>query len=91
MPDLNHLFNGLTDESYLALLRRAVLGTHAPEQVILMEIAPEQQKTRPDFLLTEKTARRADGRDHGRAQRWAADCFIGARAARLKSAAFTIA
>ncbi len=51
---LNYFFNGLTDESYLTLLRRAVLGTHAPEQVILMEIEPEQQKTRPDFLLTEK-------------------------------------
>jgi len=51
---LNYLFNGLMDESYLALLRRTVLGTHAPEQVVLMEIEPEQQKTRPDFLLTEK-------------------------------------
>ena len=50
---LDYLFDG-GDESYLALLRHTVLGSHTPEQVILMEIEPEQQKTRPDFLLTEK-------------------------------------
>jgi hypothetical protein len=51
---LNYLFDDLSDESYLRLLRRTVLGQYAPEQVVLMEIEPEQQKTRPDFLLTEK-------------------------------------
>jgi hypothetical protein len=54
LPGLQYLLGGLTDESYLALLRRAIVGQHAPEQVILMEIEPEQQKTRPDFVLTEK-------------------------------------
>jgi hypothetical protein len=39
---------------YEALFKRAVLGDHDPENVILMEIDPLQQKTLPDFLLTEK-------------------------------------
>jgi len=30
------------------------VGTHDPENVILMEIHPQEQKTLPDFLLTEK-------------------------------------
>ncbi len=51
---LSYLLNGLSDESYLTLLRRAIVGPHAPEQVVLMEIEPELQKTRPDFVMTEK-------------------------------------
>ena len=34
--------------------RRAVLGDHAPENVVLLEIDPQHQKTLPDFLLTER-------------------------------------
>ena len=40
--------------SYRELLRRRLWATHDPENVILMEIHPEEQKTLPDFLLTEK-------------------------------------
>ena len=54
LSGLAYLLNGLTDEGYVELFRRTVLGPHTPEQVILMEIEPEQQKTLPDFLLTEK-------------------------------------
>jgi hypothetical protein len=36
------------------LFRTAVLGRRAPENVVLMEIDPLQQKTLPDFLLTAK-------------------------------------
>jgi hypothetical protein len=35
-------------------LRRAVVGECDPENVILMEIDPMHQKTRPDFLVMEK-------------------------------------
>lgn len=42
------------DPPFEAEFRRAVLGSHAPENVILLEIAPQHQKTLPDFLLTEK-------------------------------------
>jgi hypothetical protein len=50
----SYLLGGMSDEGYLQLLRRAIIGQHAPEQVILMEIDPEAQKTRPDFVMTEK-------------------------------------
>ena len=61
--DLNHFdggeqlrffLSGLNANSYRDFLRRAVVGGHNPENVILMEIHPEEQKTLPDFLLTEK-------------------------------------
>jgi hypothetical protein len=42
------------DADYSGLFRRAVLGDHAPENVVLLEIDPHHQKTLPDFLLTEK-------------------------------------
>jgi hypothetical protein len=51
---LSYLLNEMNDESYLTLLRRAIVGRHAPEQVVLMEVEPELQKTRPDFVMTEK-------------------------------------
>ena len=51
---LKYLLSGLETASYRELLRRAIVGTHDPENVILMEIDPAQQKTLPDFLLTEK-------------------------------------
>jgi hypothetical protein len=42
------------DPSYETPFRRAVIGDHAPENVVLLEIDPRNQKTLPDFLLTEK-------------------------------------
>jgi hypothetical protein len=51
---LKYFLSGLDAESYRDLLRRAIVGEHDPENVILMEIAPQEQKTLPDFLLTEK-------------------------------------
>ncbi len=50
---LKYYLSGLEDDSYRTLLRRAIVGSHDPENVILMEIHPQQQKTLPDFLLTE--------------------------------------
>jgi hypothetical protein len=51
---LRYLLGGLDSASYLALLRRGIVGDHDPENVVLMEIDPLHQKTLPDFLLTEK-------------------------------------
>jgi hypothetical protein len=51
---LKYLLSGLEPASYGALLRRAIVGSHDPENVILLEIDPLHQKTLPDFLLTEK-------------------------------------
>jgi hypothetical protein len=51
---LKYLLSGLETSSYRELLRQAIVGSHDPENVILMEIDPLHQKTLPDFLLTEK-------------------------------------
>jgi hypothetical protein len=51
---LDFFLGGLDEISYRELLRRAIVGMHDPENVILMEIHPQEQKTLPDFLLTEK-------------------------------------
>src|ERR1039458_2533267 len=53
-PELKYFLSGLDEKTYRELLRRAIVGTHDPENVILMEIHPQEQKTLPDFLLTEK-------------------------------------
>ena len=52
--DLDVFLSGLNDASYDALMRRAIVGDHDPEQVVLMEIDPDHQKTRPDFVETER-------------------------------------
>ncbi len=44
--------SGYTTETYRQLLREIILGNHRPENVILLEIEPEQQKTRIDFYCT---------------------------------------
>jgi len=46
--------NGYNKESYIKLLREIIVGNHEPANVILLEIYPEQQKTRIDFYSTEK-------------------------------------
>jgi hypothetical protein len=53
-PNLTAYLDGLDETSYWDLLRRAILNGHAPEQVVLLEIEPYEQKTLPDFLVTQK-------------------------------------
>jgi hypothetical protein len=48
----SHFFNGYTLDSYVAMLKRLILGNHLPENVILLEWKPYQQKTIIDFLCT---------------------------------------
>ena len=52
--NLKYLLSGLNWDGYQQLLRRAIVGDHDPENVILMEVDPLHQKTLPDFLVTEK-------------------------------------
>ncbi len=44
---------GYDRESYILFLKEIIIGRHAPENVILLEIFPRQQKTRIDFYCTE--------------------------------------
>ena len=46
-------FGGIKDEAYLHLLRRTIIADSASENIVLLEIEPEKQKTRIDFAATE--------------------------------------
>ena len=54
LKGLSYLFDGMTNEGFIDIFRRSVLGKHPAENVILMEIEPEKQKTLPDFMMTER-------------------------------------
>lgn len=45
--------HGYTHETYLQLLKEIVISNCDPENVILLEVIPDQQKTRIDFFATE--------------------------------------
>jgi hypothetical protein len=53
-PQLEYFLSGLDSANYKRLLQNAIVAGHDPANVVLMEVHPEEQKTRPDFLLTEK-------------------------------------
>ena len=47
-------FGGIKDEVYLDLLQRTIIADSGPDNVVLLEIEPERQKTRVDFAATER-------------------------------------
>jgi len=51
--DLSAYFNGLDYDGYVELLRQTIIADSDPEQVVLMDAQPDQQKTRMDFACTE--------------------------------------
>jgi hypothetical protein len=54
IPDnYEFIFNGLSRENYIEQLRKLIIGDEKVENVILLEIYPETQKTRIDFDVTE--------------------------------------
>ena len=58
MPGLDYdwtcWFSGLDRAGFLELARRVIAGKHDPENVILMDLDPPNQKTFPDFAATRK-------------------------------------
>lgn len=54
LGNLKYLLGDLTEAEYLILFKEALIGGHDPENVILMEIEPEEQKTAVDFVCTER-------------------------------------
>src|SRR3982075_3844928 len=50
---LSSSFGGIKDQEYIDILRRTIIADSNPENVILLEIEPEKQKTRIDFAATE--------------------------------------
>jgi hypothetical protein len=51
--DWTSSFSGIKDAAYIEILRRTIIGDAQAENVILLEIEPEKQKTRIDFAATE--------------------------------------
>ncbi len=45
--------NGFDEKSYLKLLKEIILGEESPDNVILLEILPQNQKTKIDFYCTK--------------------------------------
>lgn len=55
IPDnFQYSFGAQNFEAYVEDLKKLIVGKENPENVILLEIFPEKQKTRVDFALTEK-------------------------------------
>jgi hypothetical protein len=52
--DLGCFLGGLTETSYWDLLRRTIVGGHDPQNVVLTELDPLNQKTLPDFQVTSR-------------------------------------
>lgn len=50
----SHYFNNFNCESYWQRMREVIIGNHNPENVILLEIEPDKQKTWIDFYGTKK-------------------------------------
>jgi len=53
-PFLEPLKPEISDEDYYADLKELIVGNENPENVILLEIYPDRQKTNIDFYITEK-------------------------------------
>ena len=51
---LSPYLSGLNELSYVELLRKTIVGDHPPQEVVLLEILPHQQKTRIDFYSTQE-------------------------------------
>ncbi len=52
--DLGIYLGGYDHDTYQQLMRELIVGGHDPENVILLEIDPQKQKTLCDFLITQR-------------------------------------
>jgi hypothetical protein len=51
--EYDHRLGGYSAQTYRELLRDIIVGKFPPEEVVLLEVRPEEQKTRIDFYCTE--------------------------------------
>jgi hypothetical protein len=51
---LTPYLDNLDEKTYTRLVGEAITGGHDPREVVLLEIEPRKQKTRPDFEVTEQ-------------------------------------
>ena len=83
--DLGIYLGGYDHDSYRQLMRELIVGGHDPENVILMEIDPENQKTLP--RLSDHAARtRHRDRRHSQAEETRQEALLRERRPRDRSA-----
>ena len=51
--NFSHLFSGLSSEDYVEMMRKIVVGSSNPENVVLLEVEPQKQVTAIDFVATK--------------------------------------
>lgn len=51
--NFDNYLGGYNKQSYVDLFKEIVIGNHNPENVVLLEIKPHEQKTRIDFYYTQ--------------------------------------
>ena len=54
LSELTPFLNGLTQESYLALIEEVICNNYPKEHVILLEVEPEKQNTKIDFYYCHR-------------------------------------
>ena len=54
LGDFTPYLDGINAQGYIAKFGETVLNGHAPEEVVLLEIAPEKQNTKIDFYYCQK-------------------------------------
>lgn len=54
LEETTPFLSNLTHDTYTSLLRECIYGGHDRDRVALVELDPQNQKTRPDFLALEK-------------------------------------
>ena len=54
LEELSPFAPDLTHDTYIRAVGNAIVGEHDPAEIVLLEIDPQQQKTWPDFAMTEQ-------------------------------------
>ncbi|PWA05956.1 hypothetical protein [Flavobacterium psychrotolerans] len=54
LEELTPFFNSISSEKYLSIIEEAICNNHPKENVILLEIEPEKQNTKIDFLYCKR-------------------------------------
>ena len=52
--ELTYLLGGMDEGTYWERMREVIVGEHEAENVVLADVEPQTQKTRPDFVMHEK-------------------------------------
>lgn len=52
--EYSSLFSSLSSEEFKTILKKAICGDFEAEHVVLLELRPEEQKTKPDFYAMKK-------------------------------------